>query len=517
MNTKTVFGSVVGWAIWGTSLTALLVVLFVSPASLELGEPALSSGRVEELAKAALQSLSAAEIAINNLWLAVAMILVVLMQPGFAFLESGFLRSGTAINVLFKNTIDFCLNGVCFFLIGYSLMWNSSAGSMQFHGEVVIGWLPSGYAPNGIVPSLHFLFQLVFATTAATICSGLVAGRIRAPAYFVATVIISSVIYPISGFWAWCANEHGPVGFLNRMGYHDLAGSSVVHVVGGFAGLAGAIVLGPRLGRYDGDERLIELRETKMGEIPGLRRYDKGIHKPHSFTSITLGTFMLWVGWFGFNGGSELAMSGDHASQVGFIMINTMLSACGGGITGALAPYFSSWLQPDNGEDDKPQTKAGPFYSMDGMLNGILGGLVAITAGCNLTQEPMWAVLIGMMAGLLVHLVTFTLNNLPTGWRVDDPVGAFSVHGGCGSFGIICCAFLPGLDGKIWERLGTQAFGLGLIAAWSFGVSFFVFWTMGKLKILRSTYEDEIAGLDVGYHGQSAYTLESQGTKEARE
>lgn len=485
---------VLSWAVAGASLIVLFVVLFVSPTSLGVKPSAPQPLEVREI--------SAVSASLNNLWVTVALILVALMQPGFAFIESGFIRSGNAINVLFKNTIDFCLNGLFFFLLGYSLMWNGSFEKPQFHGYPVVGWLPSSYAPNGIVAPIHFLFQMVFATTAATISSGLVAGRIRAYAYFAATVIISSVIYPISGFWVWCATAQGPVGFLSRMGYHDLAGSSVVHVVGGFAGLAGAIVLGPRLGRYKGDPRLIELRRSSMGKIPGLSRYDQGIHKPHSFTSATLGTFLLWVAWFGFNGGSVLAFSEGKESVVGFVIINTMLAACGGGITGALAPFLSSALLPR-------ERTTRPFYSMDGMLNGILGGLVAITAGCDLTQQPIWAVLIGMTAGLIVHLTTFTLNNLPTGWQIDDPVGAFSVHGACGSFGVICCAFLPGLDANVWGRLGTQLYGWVILVGWSFGVSFLVFWTMNVLNILRSKPEDEIVGLDVGYHGQSAYTLES--------
>ena len=406
---------------------------------------------------------------IDSLFLFVSAILVIFMQAGFSLVEVGLNSAKNAVNILFKNTIDFCIGVTLFYFIGYALMYPGAdfAGKYfgyaqsDFSAEVTTEDIKAGFA-EGAIRKLHpqadFLFQAAFCATAATIVSGAVAGRLKFPAYLIYTVFLTGFIYPVEGFWKWGG------GWLAEMGFHDFAGSIVVHACGGFAGLAGAMVLGPRIGRYTSDGRSIPILGSNL-------------------TLATLGVFILLIGWYGFNPGSQLAFSGAANTQaVCLIAVNTTLAASAGGIVG-MALSWIVFKKPD----------------LTMCLNGVLGGLVGITANCDCVTNNQ-SLIIGAVAGVLVLGAIMLLDKL----RIDDPVGAFPVHGVCGIWGGVATGIFGA--GKV---LSTQVIGSVSIAAFAFVSMFILFTILKSVKLLRVSREEEIQGLDIHEHGMPAYAVDS--------
>jgi Amt family ammonium transporter len=431
-------------------------------AALPLLAQAPASPTVDDLQK----SIAALQKQTDIVWTIVAASLVFFMQAGFAMVETGFTRAKNAGNIMMKNLLDFCMGGFAYWAVGFGLMFGISNGW--------VGW--SNFFVNfdnstidGQWGFTFWLFQIVFAATAATIVSGAMAERTRFPAYLVYSFFISLLIYPVIGHWAWgnlflAGNAKSGAWLANR-GFIDFAGSTVVHSVGGWAALAGAIVVGPRLGKFT--------KDGKARPIPG-----------HSLTLAALGVFILFLGWFGFNPGSTTAANGLQAR----IAVTTLLAGCVGALT-ALATSWFKFGMPDIGMT----------------LNGTLAGLVAITAPCA-TVTPLGAVLIGAIAGVLVVFAVLFFDRV----KVDDPVGAISVHGVCGSFGTIAAALFhenlfTGKPYDLWGQLTTQAIGVAVTFAWTFTTCWVLFKAVSKTMGLRVTPEEEIGGLDLGEHGANAY------------
>ena len=400
----------------------------------------------------------------NILWTAIAAFLVFFMQAGFALVEAGFTRAKNCVNIIMKNVMDFSIGVIVFFVIGFHLM---------FAGEESLFCL--GKTAGGDWGYTFWIFQAVFCATAATIVSGAMAERTKFTSYLIYSAVISAVIYPIFGSWAWGGLLDGG-GWLEGLSapFCDFAGSTVVHSIGGWLALAGAIVLGPRLGKYgpDGKPRAI------MG---------------HSIPLAALGVFILWLGWFGFNAGSTTTFDGE----LGRVAVTTCLAAG----AGSLAAMFVAWFHGKK-----------PDASMT--LNGALAGLVAITAGCY-TVTPGAAIVIGLLAGALVYCSVVFIDRV---LKVDDPVGAVSVHGVCGAFGTICCGLFNneaalGIGAKStglfygggFAQLGTQLLGAGVAFAWAFGLGMVLFLGLKYTVGLRVSAEEELKGLDVGEHGMEAY------------
>lgn len=397
---------------------------------------------------------------LNTFWVLIAGALVFFMQAGFALVEAGFTRSKNTTNILFKNLMDFCIGTMAFWVVGYGIMFGVGNG---FFGE--IEWLSKvdHASALGIPNMAFFFFQLVFAATAATIVSGAMAERTKFSSYLIYSAVITLVIYPISGHWIWGG------GWLAQLGFHDFAGSTVVHSVGGWLALVGAAVLGPRIGKY---------KNGKIYAIPG-----------HNLLIGALGVFILWLGWFGFNPGSTLSLS--NPTLVANIFVNTNAAAASGGV----ATLLLTWMRYGK-----------PGLSMT--LNGVLAGLVAITAGCD-TVTPGGAVLIGLMAGILV---VFAVEFFDRVARIDDPVGAVSVHGINGAFGTLMVGFFAkdnGVTGLFygggWDLFITQLTGVGAIAAWAIGCGLILFFILKKTVGLRVTKKEEENGLDYYEHGEKAY------------
>ncbi len=417
---------------------------------------------------------------VDFLWTIVAAILVFFMQAGFALVETGFTRAKNTVNIMMKNLMDFAIGSIAFFMVGFGLMFGAREG---FFGTT--HFFGSGFDGQAW-PYAFLLFQTVFAATAATIVSGAMAERTKFTSYLIYSVMISVIIYPIFGSWAWGGLFHGggwleaPEGgwlaSLGLPGFIDFAGSTVVHSIGGWAALAGAIVLGPRLGKYG--------KDGKARPIRG-----------HNMALAALGVFILWMGWFGFNAGSTTGVTGGGTEIYGgagkafaLIAINTNLAAC----AGAVVAMILAW------------TKAGkPDIGMS--LNGALAGLVAITAPCaNVT--PMSAIIIGTIAGGVVYASINFFERM----KVDDPVGAISVHGVCGAWGTLAAALFHH-GGFSWAQLGTQAIGVTAAFVWSFGIAFLLFKVLAKTVGLRVSAEDEIEGLDITEHGNEAYPTDDRG------
>ena len=404
------------------------------------------------------------QLNLNYVWTILAAALVFFMQAGFALLETGFTQAKNAVNIIMKNVMDASAGGLVFFIVGFGVMfgttWNGVIGTDGFFLTGIEG------QPESWTYAFYF-FQAVFAATAATIVSGAVAERIKFSGYLLFSVAITGLIYPVFGAWAWGGLFNG-AGWLEGLGFIDFAGSTVVHSVGGWAALAGALVIGPRVGKYapDGTPR----------QIPG-----------HSLPLAALGVFILWLGWFGFNAGSTTAGSTDIA----LIAMNTFLAAG----AGAVMAMTTTWIR--SGTPDATMT-----------LNGVLGGLVGITAGCA-SLAPGFAILTGGIAGIVVVFATDALER----W-IDDPVGAVAVHGVCGAWGTLAAGVFAA-GGFSFSQVGVQLLGIGAAFAWTFPVSYALFYALDQAFGLRinGTLEDQ--GLDLHEHDVRAYPefIESKDTE----
>jgi Amt family ammonium transporter len=410
------------------------------------------------------------KVAIDTGWTLIAAILVMFMQAGFAMLTAGFSRSKNACNMLMKNLMDFCFGTIAYWAVGFGLMFG--AGNLLF-GQSGFFLIDSGNTFASLSWSRvplegKYFFQLVFCATAATIVAGAMAERTKFIAYVFYSIVITAIIYPIVGHWIWGG------GWLAEIGMFDFAGSTVVHSTGGWLALTGAIMLGPRTGKYNPD--------GSSNVIAG-----------HSIPLATLGTFILWFGWFGFNPGSTMAL----VSDIAHIAATTNLAGAAGGISAMI----TSWWMFKKAD-----------VSM--ALNGVLGGLVSITASCAYVSAGS-AIWIGIVGGVLVVLgVVFIDQYL----RIDDPVGAIAVHGICGSWGTLALglfaqeAFAPGttgngvLFGGSWKLMGAQALGMISIFAWCMASGFLLFYVIKQLVGLRVSREEEMRGLDIDEHGMEAYS-----------
>ncbi len=400
----------------------------------------------------------------STIWVLVAAALVFFMQAGFAMVETGLTRAKNAGNILMKNMMDFSIGTLLFWLFGFGIMF---AGTGALFGG--IDFLSSGsyadFLPAGVSKYAFMIFQTVFCATAATIVSGAMAERTNFLAYCVYSAVISGLIYPVSGHWIWGG------GWLSQLGFHDFAGSTAVHMVGGVAALIGAIILKPRIGKYD--------KDGKSRAIPG-----------HSLPLAALGVFILWFCWFGFNGGSTVSADGDSALEaMGSIFVTTNLAAA----AAACAVLIITWIRYKK-----------PDVSMT--LNGALAGLVGITAGCD-AVSPVGAVLIGIICGVLVFIGIELIDKVA---KVDDPVGAIGVHGVCGAAGTIMVGLFA-VDGGLFygggvKMLGIQSLGVISVMGWVAVTMTVVFLIIKKTIGLRVSREEEILGLDISEHGlESAY------------
>lgn len=395
-------------------------------------------------------------VAADTIWVLIGAFMVFFMQPGFAMVETGFTRAKNAGNIVMKNFMDLCLGSIVFWIIGFGLMFGTDIGGLLGTPDFFV---QNDYGAS--YPSwAFFIFQTVFCATAATIVSGAMAERTKFSVYCMYSILISAIIYPISGHWIWGG------GWLAEMGFHDFAGSTAVHMVGGVAALVGAKLLGPRIGKYNAD--------GSVNAIPG-----------HSLTLGALGVFILWFGWFGFNGGSTVCATGDDVlTSMGRIFVTTNLAAA----AAATATMFLTWLR--YGKPDVSMT-----------LNGALAGLVAITAGCDTVSVP-GSFAIGIIAGIVI---VFAVEFFDQVLKIDDPVGAISVHGVCGALGTLLVGIFA-VDGGLLYGGGTdllliQATGVIAVAAYIGIVMTFVFQIIDKTIGLRVTTREEIAGLDMEEHG----------------
>jgi len=391
---------------------------------------------------------------LNFVWTCVAAFLVFLMQAGFAMVEAGFTRAKNACNIMMKNLMDFSVGAIAFWAVGFGLMFGTSNGffgtSDFFFGGAVGDDAAWNYA--------FWMFQVVFAATAATIISGAVAERTKFSAYMVYSVFVSALIYPVFGSWAWGSLFHGS-GWLEGLGFIDFAGSTVVHSIGGWVALAGAIVVGPRMGKFD--------KNGKVKPIPG-----------HNIPIAALGVFLLWFGWYGFNPGSTT--TGD--SSIAIIAVTTTLAAA----AGAVSAMLFTWIK--YGKADIGMT-----------LNGALAGLVGITAGCA-NVSPASSVIIGLVAGVLVVLSVLFFDKI----RVDDPVGAVSVHGVCGAWGTLAAGLFDSAGFSL-HTVGVQLIGIGACFAWAFITGLILFKIIDLVIGMRVSKEEEMSGLDFSEHGATAY------------
>ncbi len=385
-------------------------------------------------------------------WVCMAAALVFFMQAGFALLEGGFSRAKNTTNVLMKNMGDLAFGTLAFWAVGFGLMFGANAtgwyGASHFLPETLSG-----------SESIFLLFQAMFAATAATIVSGAVAERMRFVPYLIASIFITALIYPVFGSWTW-GGFFGGEGWLAKLGFVDFAGSTIVHAVGGWCALAGAIVVGPRLGRFapDGTPRA----------IPG-----------HSLPLITLGVLILWLGWFGFNGGSTLAATSD----VGIVLVNTHLA----GAAGMVGTYLTLQLM-------------GRPLLMTTTVNGAIAGLVSITAGCA-TMPTGFAILTGLLAGPVMVGGARLLERL----RIDDVVGAVPVHAFCGVWGTLAAGLFYAGDLFNPDRIVAQLIGIGAAAAWALGTALVLFWLLKRSIGLRADTLHEQRGLDFTEHHEVGY------------
>jgi Amt family ammonium transporter len=409
---------------------------------------------------------------LDIIFVAVAAALVFFMQAGFALLETGFVRSKNAATVMMKNLTDFCVGALAFFAVGFGLAYGTKVAGL--FGSDTFFLLGDAYEPvTGGSLEIDFLYQVVFAATAATIVSGAVAERMKFSGYLLTSLLMTALIYPIVVAWKWGG------GWLDGLGFYDFAGSTLVHYTGGVAGLVGAMVLGPRIGRFVGG---------KVNPIPG-----------HNIPFGVLGTMILFLGWFGFNGGSVLAADGAAVAPV---LVTTTLAGAAGGLAATLYTWVR-YGKPDVGM----------------ACNGVLAGLVGITAGADRVSN-LGAILVGLLCGVLVVVSVAVLDRL----RIDDPVGAFSVHGTCGAVGTLWVglfaveaagdgAYPAGLFyGGGFDALIAQAVGVVAVGAWVGAVASIVFLVLKAANLLRVSEEEELEGLDIHEHGMYGYPDLALGT-----
>ena len=397
------------------------------------------------------------------LWILLSGILVFFMQAGFTLVESGLTRAKNAGNIAMKNFMDISVGTISFWALGYGLMYGPK-GSMGIFSVSEI-WMNPGLGAHDV------FFQTVFAATAATIVSGAIAGRTKYSTYIIFTLFLTAIIYPISGGWQW----YGEGAWLANLGFVDFAGSSIVHSVGGWAALCAAWMVGPRIGKYT---------DGKVNAIPG-----------SNLLLGTLGVFILWLGWFGFNGGSQLAWGGDDSIAASAVVMVTNIAAA----AGALGALFTSWLYLG-----KP--------SLSQTLNGAIAGLVAITAGCgNMTMIG------GFFAGLVGGIiVVFSIEFIEKKLKIDDAIGAASAHGVVGAWGTLVIglwgvgldngSLLHSVDGiSSFKQLGIQGIGVAAYGAWAVITSLIVLYVLKATIGLRVSKEDELKGLDMAEHGELAF------------
>lgn len=409
-------------------------------------------------------------VALDTVWTLLAAILVMFMQPGFAMLEAGFTRAKNAVNILMKNLMDFCFASIFYWFIGFGIMFG--AGNLRFGTSGFLlndtGATFDSLSWTAVPLECKYFFQLVFCATAATIVAGAMAERTRFVSYILYSIVISAIIYPVVGHWIWGG------GWLAEIGMWDFAGSTVVHSTGGWLALTGAVMLGPRIGKYRSD--------GSPKSIPG-----------HSIPLAALGVFILWFGWFGFNPGSTMGAVPDIAH----IATTTNLSAAAGAIAAMLTAWWM-FKKPD-------ATMA---------INGVIAGLVAITAPCAFVSAGS-AIWIGLIAGVLVVLSVVFFDRT---MHIDDPVGAISAHAVCGAWGTFSLGlfaqdiFSPGTTGDGlffgggWNLLGVQSLGIISVFAWCIATGFTLFYVIKHLVGLRVSRDEELRGLDIDEHGMEAYS-----------
>lgn len=409
---------------------------------------------------------------LDTVWMLLAAILVFWMQPGFALCEAGFTRSKNTANILFKNFVDFMRGSVLFFFVGFGFMFGSDGAG--FIGAP--NWGDLSFYKSDLPVEGFLMFETVFCATSATIVSGAMAERTKFSMYIVYSFFISLIIYPVEGHWTWgggwLCNDAAESFMMTTFGhvFHDFAGSAIVHSVGGVLALIGAIALGPRRGKYDAN--------GKSRAIPG-----------HSLILAALGVFILWMGWFGFNPGSQLAATGEvNRIAISHVFLTTNLAAAFGGI----ATMFVTWMKYGK-----------PSFSLT--LNGVLAGLVGITAGCD-AVDAWGAIIIGLVCGIvLVYAIEFIDRKL----HIDDPVGASSVHGICGILGTLMTGLFSVSEGLFyghgWGFLGAEAFGILIIDLWAAVTGVILFYSIKKIHGLRVSARIEDEGLDIYEHGETCY------------
>jgi Amt family ammonium transporter len=415
--------------------------------------------RMEDITKLATQQTELIH-AIDSVWVAICAALIFQMEGGFALLEAGFIRSKNVMSIIAKVLIDIMVGGLAFYIIGFGIAYGKSNGFWAFGMGIPTGDLGLGLTVSN---SLFWFIQMGFCIAAISIVSGGVAERMKVWAYFFFVAIFCSFVYPLAANWVW-----NPNGWLMQRGFNDFAGSSAVHALGGFAALAGAIVLGPRQGKYNAD--------GTINAIPG-----------HNLTLASVGAFILWFGWFGFNPGSTLAAVGKW-ELIGKVATNTFLASATGGIATMVYTMFR-------------------YKKIDitMVINGILAGLVAITAGCNVVSHNS-AIVIGIIAGIIIDIAVVAIDRM----KVDDPVGAIAVHGVNGFFGTVAVGLFAEEKGLFMggsaDLLLTQLLGVSAIAVFSFVCSFAIFVAMKKTIGIRIKRREELAGIDAVDFGVEAYT-----------
>jgi Amt family ammonium transporter len=403
------------------------------------------------------QSINNNLFTINNLWMMIATALVFIMHLGFATLETGLTRSKNTVNILFKNSIIPALGILTYTLWGFNMMYPGESFAGSFFGFSGFGVFTDA---EGLTPIYNigytywtdFLFQAMFAATAATIVSGAVAERIKLSSFLIFSTLFVGIVYPVVGMWKWGG------GFLNELGFYDFAGSTIVHSVGGWGALTGVVFLGPRLGKFG---------KNKINPIPG-----------HSMPLAVIGVFLLWLGWFGFNGGSVLSAD---PGLVSLVLVTTSLAASAGGVSAMI----SSWMY----------TKK-PDITM--VLNGILAGLVGITAGADL-MGPLSSIIIGGISGSLVVFSVVFFDKM----KLDDPVGAMSVHLVCGIFGTLAVGLFGSKAGL--DQLWAQVIGIASTAVFVVISTSLMWYVLKKTMGIRVSELEEVEGLDFGEHAMEAY------------